>query len=472
VSEAGTAGWVRIAWPDTMPRPLRATAADAGWRTRLDEDGATWICRDEHYRRRPALPLRIYRVPGLIGSTRLNFQRLEAWGEPAVSGDEGVPAYLDRQRRSASLVDRLAGLRLEFVMAPPTDLPQLLNDYLHNHLPELQGGIALLVETDLGVYHSPLVLANMMLKAQLGSGFMEAFPADPTVLSGGNGLNSNEWLGGRIFLTPAVNAACPTTLGFVLTGTGGSVILLPPTPIRNPKGFWPVRLPELSKPYYFTQPRLAFEDIGDLTADEVEGFVTWWVGRWNRVLGELLDPATHADTEGYYRPDMMIKRLATLQRLVSCVQGILCDTGVNDFGRMALLFDTLDLCDGIGLGKREVLVAPRRIAKWLEAIRAEVSPSVACVALPRCERGRAALDSLALGFRDNSGHRYGKAASDGEVAALYSALRNAGHGFDREGSEKDNLDELLRHDASVSPDLPDLAWLHLIHMLCFKQWRH
>jgi len=214
--------------------------------------------------------------------------------------------------------------------------------------------------------------------------------------------------------------------------------------------------------------------IGKAESGDSETFLEWWIDRWNAALGELCDPATHRSPDGTFDPALMLGRFFTHHRLLACVQGILADTGRNDFSRMELLFESLDLIEGLGcgLGDWSRLANPGKVERDFARIVQFLEPNdeVGRVVLPRCERAIEALQELRAGFRGPRSHDIGQDEMDREVSGLLRAMRNAGHGLSGNRS-RNSLLALMSHRSELSPDLPNLAWLHLIRLLCFGHWR-
>jgi hypothetical protein len=56
------------------------------------------------------------------------------------------------------------------------------------------------------------------------------------------------------------------------------------------------------------------------------------------------------------------------------------------------------------------------------------------------------------------------------VSQLLRSVRNAGHGLGRGPRNRKDLLELMGHRGQLSPNLPDLAWLHLMRLMCSGGW--
>jgi hypothetical protein len=204
---------------------------------------------------------------------------------------------------------------------------------------------------------------------------------------------------------------------------------------------------------------------------DAKAFLTWWIQQWNQLLGQLIDPAIHFwAPDPTFSPQLMVGRFLSLLRMLACLQEILVSTARSEFLRMMMLFDVLDMMKGLGggMGGYDRCADPRLVTKDLTKLEREItmeSPAAANVALARC---RTALDALCA-LRD--GFVVAPADVDVEVRHLVQELRNARHGFDKQGASNQAMKAFFGHRLDVSPDLADLAWLHMLRMLRTAKWQ-
>lgn len=453
-----------------MPRTLWDIAPQLGLRVRDHGDGPriSLTAREEGG---APVTLRHSRVPGLIGNGLLPLDALTSWAQPPVD----LPLAQDeiaRRLAAGRLVDRLSALQLAFSVEPESSLPALVNGYLMDRLRELAGGTMHIVGCSHELYISQIAFARLLIRAESFPGLIDKATAEAQLLEGGIGLMSSDAVGGGIYLVPAVSATSPIQLGAVAHRGAGGIVLLFPEPIRSPEDRYALNLADLHRPHFFTVPRQGLTVIGRAQPGDAQVFLSWWIEQWNRVLAELLDPSTHRAIDGTFDPYLMLGRFLTHQRLLACVQSILVDSGREEFTRMELLFEALDLMEGLGGGIRswDQLATPSTVELELERLKSALlpHPEVAHVVMERCERGVEALGALRDGFRDNQSRD--AAAIDHGVRDLLRALRNGGHGLGRGSRSQDALVTLMGHRADVSPDLPELVWFHLVRMLCFARW--
>ena len=463
---ADASHWIGINWPQSWRRGLRDIAAEAGWQIRETDDGPQ-VCLEQHYRRQEVVVLRSHWQS--IGSAPLSLGPLVAIASgPAPRWDSGwVQGEITRLRQSAEPGDHVAAVRYAFIFAPRPELPALVNGILGD-CPELQGGAANVVSVDEGLYYRQDTLASILVREALDPGTTIRNLGEPAP-RGGSGLHSLNFFGAGVYLMPVAAAMCPGWLGFVGNCDAGSVVFL------YPHAWWPEQakphsMVDAQMPWFFTTPRSGFA-TPEFTLSDVKAFIEWWIGHWNHVLGELVDPSTHPDVRGLFDPYLMLGRCATLERMLTTVHCILEETGSNDFVRTALMFDALDLLDdlGAGLGRWNRLVSPAQAERDLGKVRRALqdSDAVRRIVLPRCQRAVNALLELRQGFAGGASG----AGIDGRVFALLQALRNAGHGLGRNQRSREQLITLMTHDARVSSDLADLAWFHLVRLMLFGGWR-
>lgn len=461
--------WIKVDWPSLFPRSLNAVAKDLGWHVRA-ESGGPEICLDESYMHRPITPLRPVLLAS-IGDKHLDLAQLRTWHHQAVDDWTGLRELADRFGRSEALSGRLYGLGLGFTTAPPSELPGFVERFLAERLPEMAGGKLLLVEADIRLYYMQMTVAKLLYRAAHLPHLFFPRQEDEPGSGFGQGLDSHDVLGGGLFLQPAAAAASPDQLGFVAARASGCLFLCYPRPIRSPDSALPRTLAELVQPHYFLRPRACLETRFELPDVDIPEFLYWWIGRVNNVLGQFLNPATHRDREGLFSPALMIGRFVSLQRLLSAVQAILVETSQNEFVRMGLLFDALDLFEnmGGGLGGWGQLTNAKQTQLELDRLKGVLGNNKAAeeVVIPRCERAVEALLELRDCLEGSAGNS--RASPEGDLSSMLRALRNAGHGL-AGGRGPENLRTLMGKGVQIPADLPDLAWLHLARAVCLGDW--
>lgn len=464
--------WIAVDWPPAMPRSLKEVAADAGWEVR-ERDGQQEVCLREHLEGRPVTPFRIITVAGRIGEGDLHLDRMNSWiaQEEAPKWVETVTAIVEARKGALELATRLSALRLLVSVSAPVALPGLVNAFLRDHLPELHGGSALIVETDQRLFHRQIAVARTLYRAAATPDVIAKGLKDPEALVGGMGLQPSDSLGGASMILPALSALSPNQLGSLATHASGTLVLLFPDPIVDPADALPRTLPELLRPSALGSPRMDVKYETDTVPPDAKMFLTWWIQGWNELLGQFMDPAIHFwPPNPAFSPQLMVGRFLSMLRMLACLQEILVSTARNEFLRMMMLFDVLDMMKGLGggMGGYDRNADPRQAKKDLIDIETAVtsqSREAANIVLPRCRSGVDALTALRDGFV------VAPADVDVEVRHLVQQLRNARHGFDKQSASDEAMKVFFTHRMDVSPDLADLAWLHMVRMLCYAKWQ-
>lgn len=123
-------------------------------------------------------------------------------------------------------------------------------------------------------------------------------------------------------------------------------------------------------------------------------------------------------------------------------------------------------------------------AKSVDAKLAQISSrmpaDVQRVLLPRANAAAQALHELADGFfapelvnaegillPDSSGGQV-RTPLENAASDWLRVMRNSAHGFEKQIKDRQRT-LLAAHNADVPGELPDLAWLHLLHLLCFPE---
>jgi hypothetical protein len=467
---------IEVEWPVNLPRSLPEVADDVGWHV-YSRGELPRICLKSSYLRQPVVALRSRRIPGILGTDRLDLDRITNWSQPWQGPGlvQAARAQIDRRRRSDKLEDRLSGLRLACSTFDPSELPEFINQYVRDDLQPLHGGALYLVEANQQLMFLQMAAVRNMIRAVNDPALIDRARFDARLLDGGYGLFSSDRLGGANHLMPAMAAMCPAVIGFVAFRAAGSLVFLAPQPLMNFDSLQYHGLPDLLEPSYFTTPRPGETVVGTAGVEQSAAFFEWWVDAWNSVLRELLDPSTFRGRNGRFDPIFMLGKSLTLERLLACIQAILVHTGGQNVERMVLLFHALDLFSGMGggVGRWDRLTNPKQIERDFDRIQGRLADNdgASQVIIPRCQRAVEASTRLRDGFRDGSAPSSAGPSADSRVSSVLKSLRDAGHGLGT-GQGSEDLLNLMSHRVNISPDLPDLAWFHLVRMLCFAHWRN
>jgi hypothetical protein len=271
----------------------------------------------------------------MIGAADLDLAALTGLIQPAFDAPLEVQRMVRDLRTSSSMLERLQGLQLAFSHVPADSLPSTVSGYL-DQLPELSGGSLFLLRPNENLTTIQMSVARNLFRAEVLGHAIRESASNPRLLEGGLGLQSADSVGGAIYALLAVAVTTPHQLGVIAHRQAGTLLALFPRPLDDTQALHPSCLADLQRPRYFTRPRLDPTIIGRAEAGDADTFVPWWIGRWNMLLSELFDPSTHRARDGFFDPTLMLGRFFSHLRLLSCVQGILADTGRNDLGAALL----------------------------------------------------------------------------------------------------------------------------------------
>ena len=214
------------------------------------------------------------------------------------------------------------------------------------------------------------------------------------------------------------------------------------------------------------------------TRRDFERAIEWWVSRLDLLFSHATEPRNCA-REGVYDARTAHERIITaIQIFRSCHK--LATTG-DQHTRQLLLYNVLD--QFVGLNARanwHATTKARSVDARLVEIRARMPADVQRVLLPRAAASAQALHRLAEGFfapelvngegillPDSSGGQT-RTLLENAASDWLRVMRNSAHGFDKQIKDRDRT-LLAAHSADIPTELPDLAWLHLLHLLCFPE---
>jgi hypothetical protein len=290
------------------------------------------------------------------------------------------------------------------------------------------------------------------------------------------GLSSTYGLGVSAMLDPALVVLCPWLLG-MSTGRRGGLILVLFGQLEPGRRKPPVEMVDLVRPRLLAPITADTLPRPDLRPTQTELFVKWWVARLNDLLLVLLDPANFRDQARRYDPRSHMGMVLTLDRLFACVQDILIESRRDEFIRKALLFDALDLVEGMGLGGSQQLFSHSVVIRELQRLAEELPEEAARVTLGRCKNASDALWEVRKGFylaervkdegieiRSKSGQLQ-TMSMDRAVAGYLRLVRNSIHSFGRHVLDDRDVSLLVAHDGELPNGLADLAFLQLLRLV-------
>jgi hypothetical protein len=363
--------------------------------------------------------------------------------------------------------------------APDQEFPKLVrHTFSETMLPNLPDASLWAVRVD-PAYRWRFALARVLFGATEAPELLERSPEDFEGFSAARELSSNLAFGLEAELGIPMLVCAPWVLGLSSARVGGAVAILFGVPLAGIRDTPVAELIDLLRP----QVPASAEDLPEspprpnVQPESFAQFFRWWVERLNALWGVVLDPARFVDAAGYHDPQALFGTILSLERLFTSLQALLAASFRDDFQRRALLFDILDLLDGLRFGSLDTLLTMRRARAALDRVRA-AGGGVAGVAMPKCEKAVDALGKVADGFyikerrvdgrlrvKRKTGDEWEEISMENAVAAYLRVLRNSTHSFLGATKDQRELSLLAAHTGQLPEALPDLALVHVLDML-------
>ena len=458
-------------------------ATNCGWQIRR-QDGTLRVCTNENYLKRPTRQIHLALAADRSGTRQSVVADITRWGHADLYERLVEPSLIQNEiHRLTADGSREGGWRahqLMFQVTPPDAFPGYFESACRaltadGLFPDLE---VWTVRATPQLNYCDHVVRTLILA--------EHFPEEVHAVKRGHlsieiatGQRSGGLtVPGRDRLTPVLAATAPWMLGFTFERIGGNLALLLGKPeygkAATPAGRDLIEMLNLS-----LFESAAFPDKRDrppVRIDETRAALQWWIERLDRVMAIEHDPASH-QTDGIYDPVRHLTLTLTLDRLMTVVQQITIADRRNETLRKMLLFDALDLIEGLMPGQKfEMLTRLSKVKKLFQQIEAALPPTTHPVLLPRCRAAVDALREFQDGFwvpstisADGTKVRISQGAEPAprETAAsrVLRVMRNGHHGYVH--TDKDEQRLLTLHDGRIPNALPDLAFLHLLGLFAF-----
>ena len=451
------------------------------WRMEVaDLAGGEWDVRlEERVRRKPARIVLANRLATMSNVDTVGaYSRLRRLPtDTAVF--EGMPyeyiqAELNRlgEQRPDDLAVMMYRLRLATVSVAPGHLAgivqQVLRDFL---LPLLPEAAVYLVEVDraLAMRYGA---TRLLLQAQDDEAMFVRPPAeraDKPIFNSARGLFSDTSLGLGAYLSPLFLALSPRVWAVPAMRPGGLVIYTFGRLVAGRRG----EATELLQ-LFFPDGSARSGQLPHVSPADIDAALTWWAEALDRLFTEITDPVRYV-RDGTYGVKENFEALLSIEQAFRNVQSLSAHARDGHVRRI-LLFDTLDTLEGL---RRPdfARMCELSYAQWaLDEVTSLLSPEAGRVLLPRAALAVDALKQLQDGFFVPSRLQHGglqvpdkhgvdRVISLEKAAAAYlRVLRNGGHAFGGRPAPADAV-LLLAHNGDIPVDLPDLAYLYLLHLL-------
>ncbi len=392
---------------------------------------------------------------------------------------EYIQAELDRL--GAQRPDDLAVLMYRVTLATGTAAPdqlaaivqQALRDFL---LPVLPDAAAYLVEVDLALGRR-YGAARLLLQAQDDEAMFLRPPAsqeNETVFNSARWLFSDTSLGLDAYLSPLFLALSPWVWAAPAKRPGGVVIYTFGRLVAGRRG----EASELLQ-LFFPDGRAQSGPQPQVSPGDIHAALTWWAEALDRLFTEITDPVRYIGDDGKYSVKENFDALLSIEQAFRNVQSLSAHARDSHVRRI-LLFDTLDTLEGLRSPDFVRMCELSYAQRALDEVTSLLGPEAGRVLLPRATQAVAALQQLQHGFFALSRLQDGglrvpdrrgvdRVMSLEKAAAAYlRVLRNGGHAFGGRPVPADGV-LLMAHNGEVPIDLPDLAYLHLLHLLARPQ---
>lgn len=467
--------WVRVTYPASFRMTIEEFARRASWQLRRRSDG-NWVRTTESYQH---TGLELFRLRRLAPSS----EPAKGWGLLArLPGQDQLQsqavrntiASLREVRAPSDPQDPWVAFRLLFMTLPDAQVVPFGRSQFEQLLVTSPDASAWLVEfTD--ILQGRLAAARALFGAR-DDRHIEPSLIGPRLFPAGMSFMRSQLLGFPAYLEPALLTLSPWLTGVSSYRVGGSLVFLfgRPLPGLRPDTQAPEMI-DLFKPHGFPTAGRSAEPP-TVAASEIEAALQWWVSRVSHLFGIALDPANYRSSDGTFDVTGQIGVLMSLERLFMSLQTILVHPR-DEFVRSVLLFDVLDLLDGLGFDDWRRMVTLRHTVKAIEELEQTLPPSTKAVLLPRC---RAAVESLRdacshflpalidgsqVELTKKDGLHTEKVALDNAYASLLWLTRNASHSYRNHARDPRDVSILSAHDGTVPDQLADLALVHVLRLL-------
>ncbi|MDA8201485.1 MAG: hypothetical protein M0Z49_01735 [Chloroflexi bacterium] len=476
-SSSPASTWTRIDYPAQFAMPVDEFASRAEWRVRRMR-GAVWVRTIESYEsRRPDL----FRLTKLADASTAARDR--SWEPLAKLREQDsiqspdlrlAISNLREVREPTQPEDPLVAFRLQFMTVPDEAVATFAQQTFVQMITAWPAAGAWLVEFA-DALQGRLGAARALFAAGVTPLNLELAPVSLRLFPAGLSFMRSQLLGFPAYLEPALLTLSPWLAGISSYRVGGSLVFLFGVPLPGLRQG--VQAPEpidvfRAHSYVAAETALA---PSSLPASSAEAGLRWWVQRLNDLFALALDPASYRDVSGAFVPARQIGVLMSLERLFISLQTILTQPR-EDFVRSLLLFDVLDVLDGLGFDDWNRMVTLRNVESALTRLESRLPADARPWLLPRCAEAvdalRVAVDGFSPAYVDedfvqlpSKSGAPDRVARDRAYALLLRLTRNASHSYQKHARDPREVALLATHDGRVPARLAHLALLHVLRFM-------
>lgn len=452
----------------------------AQWKIDAAPEGEGWFAQNrEAERGRPPQHFTIVKLGGKGDLQETGFSRLREltpfdqytttnyWNQAVGYYErlvEKYPGELEAVMTSAKTI--LVAVH-RAVDLPPTAL-QIMRDIVR---PSLTDADMFLVKVDPGFY------GRLSVPRALLRNLVEKPSEDPSHLTfqTSQQIIADTYIGMVPFIECLLTSLSPYVWGISVGRAGGVIVITFGMPIRGRREI-PGSLLDLSAKAATANPAPAWKPATERR--DFERAIEWWMSRLDLLFSHLTEPRNCAQ-DGVYDPRTAHERIITaVQIFRSCH---MLATTRDQHTRQLLLYNVLDQLAGLNAkADWQATTKGKSVSDRLAQISFRMPTDVRRVLLPRAVAAAEALRRLAEGFfapelvnddgillPDSSGGQV-RTSLENATSEWLRVMRNSAHGFEKQIKDRQRT-LLAAHNADIPAELPDLAWLHLLHLLCYPE---
>jgi hypothetical protein len=438
------------------------------------------VCLEErHAGRRPHLLRPVKLADASTGGLESSYRPLESWPRQDQHREaewiERADTEVRRRLESEEPEEWLHGWQLMVLTAPDAEFPRLVRETFSKALVSSLPNATLWTMNVDPRYQWRAALVRVLFGALETPELLDRSAEQFEGFSAGREFSHSSF-GVDALLEPAMMAAAPWLLGAASVRVGGAVALLFGQPISGIKNTPVPELMSCYKPQVVPDVPPEPKAAPDIQASAIETFFRWWAERLNDLFEVLLDPARFVDGAGNHDPRAHFAVLLSVERLFTTLQAILAGTGRDEFSRRILMFDVLDLLEGVSHVGSETLLTAKKAREALERVRRH-GAGATTPALEKCGAAVDALERVQEGFfmderRTDAGIRVTDSHGVNVVIGIETAVaehlrvqRTSTHSFMRTVAKPRARSLFASHTGHLPHGLPDLALLHVMDLL-------
>jgi len=452
-----------------------------GWDIRKTDEAEFYeVALHEASDGRPPEMLRAEKVVNAAQAGEAGRYEAFRWtGQDQHMEQEALNRAIAEANRLAAKQDRVqfwAAFNLLNLVAPDDELPEHLRGFYQILAAQLPKSSLWAIHVDPAV-HSRRAIVRGLLAVEDAPELLESSDDEFKGFEAGQGLANAAGIGLGALIQTGMIAEAPGVLGINTARLPGMITLLFGHFEAGRSAEFAAELIDLFRPNLLTQTLADVLTMPKLAPELIEAYFSWWVEGVNRLLEIAADPASFRKSDRSYDPARHFGFQLSLERLFGTIQAILVGSRRDEYTRLILSFQALDLLKGMELGSYGTLANPQRVRATVNELESQLPPGPAAVLLPRCRRAASALEGLTRGFylseRIEDGRLRLRTKSGSWTAVSLAAataeylnlIRDAGHTWREKMSSVHDRSLFVAHNGDVDPSVADIPFVHLVRLL-------